>query len=68
MFQYNILIAEKEELTSEWTFVLNTGTKKFHLLTCGGAPSPTSKNYKLTNQTRSQVVNEGFSPCRICKP
>ena len=64
----NWLTGENEEITSEWTYILNTGTKKFHLLTCSGAPSPSSKNYQLTDKTRSQVIDEGYSPCGICKP
>ena len=63
-----VITGENEEITSEWTYILNTGTKKFHLLTCSGAPSTTSKNYKLTDKTRSQVIYEGYSPCSICKP
>lgn len=64
----NWLTGENEDITSEWTYILNTGTKKFHLLTCSGAPSPSSKNYQLTDKTRSQVIDEGYSPCGICKP
>ncbi len=64
----NWLTGEKEDTSADWTFILNTGTKKFHLLTCSGAPSTNSKNYKLTDKTRSQVINEGYSPCSICKP
>ena len=64
----NWLTGENEEITSDWTYILNTGTKKFHLLTCSGAPSPSSKNYQLTDKTRSQVIDEGYSPCGICKP
>ena len=64
----NWLTGENEDITSDWTYILNTGTKKFHLLTCSGAPSPSSKNYQLTDKTRSQVITEGYSPCGICKP
>ncbi|MDD7254414.1 DNA/RNA non-specific endonuclease [Bullifex porci] len=64
----NWLTGENEDITGDWTYILNTGTKKFHLLTCSGAPSPSSKNYQLTDKTKSQVIDEGYSPCGICKP
>lgn len=61
-------VGQNTEPTSSWTFILNTRSKKFHRLSCGSAPSASSANYKLTSQTRTQVLNEGFSPCRICRP
>lgn len=60
--------SEPESPVEVYTYILNTGTKKFHKLTCGRAPSPSSRNYQLTTMTRNQVVNEGYSPCGVCKP
>ena len=54
--------------TGEPTFILNTGTKKFHLLTCSRAPEKDSANYELTTKTRDSVIADGYSPCGICKP
>ena len=54
--------------SSGWTFILNTRSRKFHRLSCGSAPSVSSANYKLTSQTRTQVINEGYSPCAKCRP
>lgn len=54
--------------SSAATFILNTRSRKFHRLSCGSAPSVSSANYKLTSQTRTQVINEGYSPCAKCRP
>ena len=54
--------------TGEPTFILNTGTKKFHLLTCSRAPEKDSANYELTTKTRDSVIADGYTPCGICKP
>lgn len=51
-----------------YTYILNTGTKKFHLLTCSRAPEASSSNYSLTTLLRGEVISEGYSPCSICKP
>ena len=57
-----------ETSTGEPTFILNTGTKKFHLLTCSKAPGKDSANYELTTKTRDSVIADGYTPCGICKP
>lgn len=62
------IIDVPEISTGEPTFILNTGTKKFHLLTCSRAPEKGSKNYELTTKTREGVVADGYTPCGICKP
>ena len=54
--------------TGEPTFVLNTGTKKFHILTCSKAPAENSDNYKLSYDDRDVVIANGYSPCGICNP
>ena len=57
-----------ETSTGEPTFILNTGTKKFHLLTCSRAPEKDSANYELTTKTRDSLIADGYTPCGICKP
>ena len=53
--------------TGEPTFILNTGTKKFHLLTCSRAPEEGSENYELSAKTRDSVIADGYMPYGICK-
>lgn len=50
------------------TFVLNKGTKKFHLLTCPYAPDKNSGNYLLSYDERELVIEAGYSPCNSCTP
>ena len=48
--------------TREPTFILNTGTKKSHLLTCSSAPEEGSENYELTTKTRDGMIADGYTP------
>ncbi len=49
------------------TYVVNKSTKKFHLESCRYAKN--SNTNSLTKSTdRSTLINEGYSPCKICKP
>lgn len=55
------------ETPALWTYIGNTGTKKFHLPECASA-----QNIQIENQveffSRSQAVREGYEPCGRCKP
>ena len=53
---------EKEE------YVLNTGSKKFHLPTCGGVKDIKEKNRAVMVETRQKLISRGYSPCGNCKP
>lgn len=50
------------------TYVLNTGTKKFHLPTCSGASSMREENRQETTSSRSELIDQGYTPCGTCKP
>ncbi len=59
----------EEDITiEEATYILNTNSDKFHKIDCSGAPKPDSDNYKLTDKTREELINEGYSPCGTCNP
>lgn len=47
------------------TYVLNTKTKKFHLPTCGSLPTTNREN---TDESRDEVIADGYVPCKKCKP
>ena len=47
------------------TYVLNTKTKKFHLPTCGSLPTTNREN---TNESRDEVISDGYAPCKRCNP
>lgn len=61
--------AQDEEVALEdATYILNTNTMRFHELDCSGAPSPDSRNYKLTDMNYDKVIEAGYIPCGICNP
>lgn len=50
------------------TYILNTGSKKFHLPDCSGAKNIKENNKKTFNGLRQQLIDEGYSPCKSCNP
>lgn len=56
--------AKKKEQT-ELTYVLNTKTKKFHYSNCSYLPTA---NRLDTDDSRSEIIDEGYVPCKKCNP
>ena len=49
-------------------YILNTKTKKFHLLTCESVNDMNESNKKKVNKTRDEIINDGYEPCKNCNP
>lgn len=49
-------------------YIINKNTKKFHLPTCSNAQSMSENNKGEYIGTREDMINQGYSPCGICKP
>ena len=49
-------------------YILNTGTKKFHLPDCESAKDMKGNNKKKFHGTRDELILEGYSPCQRCAP
>lgn len=49
-------------------YIVNTHTRKFHLPDCPSAEKISVKNYAESNESRDQLIAEGYSPCGNCKP
>ena len=49
-------------------YVLNTSSMKFHLPDCSGAAGMSEQNRQDYTGTREALIEEGYSPCGICKP
>ena len=47
------------------TYVINTSTKKFHISTCRYAKGD---NVKTVNESKEQLIKEGYEACKTCKP
>lgn len=54
--------------TGERDYVLNTGTKKFHLPDCASATDMKAANRQEYHGTREALLQQGYAPCGRCKP
>ena len=54
--------------TGSITYVLNVGTKKFHLSTCSSATEIKAENRKESNESRDALIAQGYAPCGRCHP
>ena len=59
---------EDEVPIDEATYVINTNSDIFHKLDCSRLPDTLNDNYDLTDETRDNLVAEGYKPCGSCKP
>lgn len=66
---WTLLVPEKaqstEEAAAEGGFIGNKRSLKFHLPTCKYLPA--EKN-RVPFKTREEAINEGYVPCKVCKP
>lgn len=58
---------EKED-EKNVSYILNTNTMKFHNENCSSVKDIKPQNKETYNGTRSWLVDNGYSPCGICKP
>lgn len=49
-------------------YILNTRSKKFHYPYCNSVSKMSEKNKKASNESREQLINEGYQPCKNCNP
>ena len=56
------------EETAEASYVLNTGTKRFHLPSCSSVSKMKESNKQSITGTREQLLDQGYSPCGMCNP
>lgn len=50
------------------TYIVNLNTKKFHKPNCRSVSSVSERNKKTYKGKRSSLINNGYSPCKICNP
>ncbi len=50
------------------TYILNKNTKKFHDPSCPGADDIKPKNRIEFYGTREEIIQNGYKPCKSCKP
>lgn len=59
---------EKQEEVSNYQYVCNTNTKKFHYPDCNSVNQMKEENRLYTNLDRDDLIKEGYEPCGNCKP
>ena len=57
--------AETDNISA--AYIANTSSKKFHKSTCSYAKSIKAENL-ATVESREQLINDGYSPCKRCNP
>lgn len=50
------------------TYVLNTNSHKFHYADCASVADMNENNKEESTATRDELINNGYSPCGVCKP
>lgn len=50
------------------SYVLNTNTKKFHKPSCSSAAKISNKNRQDYYGSRSDLISQGYEPCKNCNP
>lgn len=73
--KYNLFEKAEEEQPSTTenpsigtAYILNTNTKKFHYSNCSSANKISTKNRSSYTGDRSDLINQGYSPCGKCHP
>lgn len=51
-----------------YKYVKNTNTLRFHLPQCDSVKDMKEKNKEYSNQTREEIIAEGYKPCDRCRP
>lgn len=49
-------------------YVLNTNSKKFHKPTCSSVDQMSPKNRQDVEDTRENIIANGYDPCKRCNP
>lgn len=50
------------------SYICNINTKKFHYPDCSSVKQMKEKNKLPVNTTRDELINQGYDPCKKCKP
>lgn len=53
---------------SEFAYVLNTKSRRFHLPTCDAVREMSAANRQGSTLTREELVAQGYQPCGSCRP
>lgn len=54
--------------SENYTYCINTSSKKFHYSNCSSVDDMKEHNKKYTNEDRDSLISQGYSPCKRCNP
>ncbi len=60
--------SEASDIPAGTTYVLNKNSKKFHIPTCDSVKDMKEKNKEYSTKTRSEIIADGYDPCKRCNP
>ena len=60
--------AESADVIEATSYVINTNSGKFHLPTCSSISEMSPDNRQDYVGDRQELLDQGYSPCGICKP
>ncbi len=64
----NSWLSGESDAVEEVSYVLNINSKKMHFPTCDQIDSIKESNKKTTSLSRSELIKQGYSPCKNCNP
>ena len=50
------------------SYVLNTGSRRFHRPGCSAVEKMAEKNKETVTASRDDLIDRGFAPCTRCRP
>ena len=50
------------------SYVVNTSSKKFHTADCKNADKISDKNKEIVNESRDELIGDGYEPSKCCNP
>lgn len=50
------------------TYILNTRSMKFHILSCSGVEQMSEANKQEYTGSREELISKGYEPCKLCNP
>ena len=59
---------ETDEGKGVAVYVLNTNSKKFHVPSCSSVDQMSPKNREDVEDTRENLIENGYDPCKRCNP
>lgn len=61
-------VSAEPDTPAETTYILNTSSHKFHLPTCSSVADMKDSNKQTYTGSREALLEEGYTPCGVCKP